>query len=167
MSKILVIIYSANGKISLTKEEWNKFDPQSVIYHREDGPALEAIGVYKRWYINGKHHREDGPAIEYADGVRIWFKDGKQHREDGPSLYNINGGSTAQWIVDGKHHREDGPAIEYAGGDKTWYINGERFFEKDFHKIIKEVDSLDPALGLTDPREWVRKRFSKKYKKTI
>jgi hypothetical protein len=49
--------------------------------HREDGPAVEHIGVAKAWYLNGVCHREDGPAIEYGDDYKRWFLNGKQYTE--------------------------------------------------------------------------------------
>ena len=78
----------------------NADEPDDLIYHREDGPAIEYVNGGKEWYLNGKLHREDGPAIEYADGNK-------------------------QWQLNGKFHREDGPAVERANGDKYWYLNDE------------------------------------------
>ena len=67
------------------------------------------------------------------------------------------------------YHREDGPAIEYSNGDKLcWFINDEEYYSKaDYNRLLEEVDSLEPILGLIDPRDWVRKRFERKYKKAI
>ena len=68
------------------------------------------------------------------------------------------------------YHREDGPAVEFSNniiGSRRWYLDDNYFNEENFSRTIMEVDSLDPALGLTDPREWVRKRFSKKLKEVV
>ena len=46
--------------------------------HREDGPAIECLNVYKVWYLNGKRPREDGPAIEYDNGFKYWYLNGKE-----------------------------------------------------------------------------------------
>jgi len=97
----------------------------------------------EEWY-NSKsndliYHREDGPAIKFYNGFKAWW-------------------------VNGNRHREDGPAVERPDGSKEWFINGEKIYEEDFNELIEEVDSLDPVLGLIDPREWVRERFKRKLK---
>ena len=43
------------------------------LYHRLDGPAIEATDGTKKWYVDGCYHRLDGPAIEYADGDKRWW----------------------------------------------------------------------------------------------
>jgi hypothetical protein len=48
-------------------------DKEMMIYHREDGPAIEYVDGSKDWYLNGKRHREGGPAIEYANGNKYWY----------------------------------------------------------------------------------------------
>jgi hypothetical protein len=76
-------------------------------------------------------HRIDGPAIEYADGTKCWY-------------------------VDDKYHRVDGPAAECADGDKEWYVDGKYYTEKQFNKLIKQVNEMSLSMKLTDPRWWVR-----------
>jgi hypothetical protein len=51
----------------------NADEDGDLIYHREDGPAIEHVDGSKEWYLNGKLHREDGPAIEYASGNKYWW----------------------------------------------------------------------------------------------
>ena len=114
--KIYVTVYTKEeGKLKLTRDQWydlHKF----LIYHKEDGPAVEHVNGDKSWYIDNKLHREDGPAREYVDGT------------------------------------------------KFWYVNDKNYSEADYNKLLEEVNSLEPILGLIDPREWVRKRFERKYK---
>ena len=100
-------------------------------------------------------HRIDGPAVEYADGDKCWYIDGKRHRIDGPAMEYVNG--DRYWFVDGKRHRIDGPAIERSDGSRTWLIDGLYYTEKNFKKLMEEVEKLSPVLRLIDPREWVRK----------
>jgi len=138
---VYVTIYTKEeGKQELTYNQWWDFDLSSLIYHREDGPAIEYSNGDKYWFINGKLHREDGPAIEYSSGDKEWY-------------------------INGKFHREDGPAIEYSNGDKfcplCWYVNDKNYSKIDYNKLLKEVDLLEPILGLIDPRDWVRKRFER------
>ena len=76
----------------------NADEDGDLVYHREDGPAIEYVNGSKEWYLNGKFHREDGPAIEWSNGSK-------------------------QWYLNGKLHREDGPACEWSGGSKSWYLN--------------------------------------------
>ena len=54
----------------------NADEDGDLIYHREDGPAIEYVNGYKEWYLNGKRHREDGPAIEYPDDDKEWYLNG-------------------------------------------------------------------------------------------
>jgi len=56
-------------------------DRKMTIRHRHDGPAFEAAGGTKVWYVDGKLHRHDGPACEYADGYKLWFVDNKHLTE--------------------------------------------------------------------------------------
>jgi hypothetical protein len=60
-------------------KEWKH--PNSGVWHREDGPAVEYSYGDKEWYINGKLHRKNGPAIEYSDGSKSWFINGIQYSE--------------------------------------------------------------------------------------
>ena len=82
------------------------------------------------------------------------------HRVDGPAYEGSDG--TKAWIISGKYHREDGPALEYFDGTKYWYLKDKYYTEKDYNNIIKEVNEMCLALLLTDPREWVRERATKK-----
>ena len=100
-------------------------------------------------------HRTDGPAIEHTDGSKSWYVDGRLHRTDGPAVI-LSNGYRAFWLH-GVRHRINGPAIEYVSGSREWYIDGEQYSEQEFETLLKEVKSLDKALRLTDPREWVRK----------
>jgi hypothetical protein len=125
------------------------------ILHRLDGPAAERIDHHKAWLINGRYHRLDGPAVEWANGTKCWYVDGKYHRIDGSAMECANGDRA--WYVDGRLHRLDGPAIEWANGDKQWYVDGEEHTEKQFNELIKEINEMNVAMKLTDPRQWVRK----------
>ena len=46
---------------------------EQIIFHREDGPAIEDEHGNKYWYINGELHREDGPAIESANRKKYYY----------------------------------------------------------------------------------------------
>lgn len=48
------------------------------IYHRLDGPAVQAANGYQAWYKDGKYHREGGPAVTYNDGTHAWWIEGKK-----------------------------------------------------------------------------------------
>jgi len=116
--------------------------PYVIIYDKERGRIClteQDWVIYFDEAVGITIHREDGPAEEWADG-------------------------TKEWYIDGKRHREDGPALEYISGANHHFIDGKGYSENGYNKLIREVDSLDPVLGLIDPREWVRKRFSKKLK---
>ena len=137
MNKIFVTIYTKEeGKISLTDEDWHY---KEYNLHREDGPAVEYDDGSSSWYLNGKIHREDGPALEYNNVYKAWY-------------------------INGNLHRLDGPASIQTDGHTQWWIDGLQYCKKDFNELIKEVDSLDPALGLIDPRRWVRDYWKKKLK---
>jgi hypothetical protein len=60
-------------------KEWKH--PNSGVWHREDGPAVEYSYGDKEWYINGKLHRESGPAIEYNNGDKYWYLNGIEYTE--------------------------------------------------------------------------------------
>lgn len=51
--------------------------PNTMILHREDGPAVEYPGGDKRFYLNGKLHNLKGPAVEYTNGYKSWYLNGK------------------------------------------------------------------------------------------
>ena len=144
MSIYITIYTKEEGKQELTYDQW--FNTCYTFrrintYHREDGPAIEQYNGDKYWFINGKLHREDGPAIEQYNGDKSWYINGKRHRE---------------------------PAIEYNEYKLCWFINDEEYYSKaDYNRLLEEVDSLEPILGLIDPRDWVRKRFERKYKYKI
>ena len=42
-------------------------------YHREDGPAYQAINGYKEWRFYGELHRLDGPAIYWKKVKKNWY----------------------------------------------------------------------------------------------
>ena len=103
----------------MDKEQYIKTDKDSARYysdeamtilHREDGPAVEVVGGYEEWRINGKLHREDGPAITKPNRWSAWY-------------------------LNGKCHREAGPAIEWRSGVEAWYLNGERMNKADMPKL--------------------------------
>ena len=52
-------------------------DPEMIIFHREDGPAVEQASGGKLWLQNSKLHRLDGPATENDDGSKQWFVNGE------------------------------------------------------------------------------------------
>ena len=137
-----VIVYTKEkGRLELTEQEYDM------------GSSIETL------------HREDGPAVEWtSDGNTHWYKDGFLHREDGPAVEEENRGYRV-WYMNGIMHREDGPALEYSSGFLHWYLDGKQYSKEGFNEIIKEIDSLDLALGLTDPREWVRNRWKKMIQK--
>jgi len=87
---------------------WKK--PGTLIFHREDGPAVEYSDGTKYWYVDGKRHREDGPAAEFRGGRKEWYVGGKRHREDGPAIVFANG--ERQWFVEGRKFTEEGHAAE-------------------------------------------------------
>lgn len=79
-----------------TSIHWDKVLPQNPstghfhvydpIFHREDYPAVIAIGGIKRWHKLGKLHRKGGRAAIRADYVMAqWFRDGNRSRINGPS----------------------------------------------------------------------------------
>ena len=61
--------------------EWYKENDNEgfLIYHREDGPAIEWHDGTKWWYQNGRRHRTDGPAIEYENGGKEYYLNGKHY----------------------------------------------------------------------------------------
>ena len=56
-------------------------NPNSGVWHREDGPGIEYVGGSKHWYLNGIRHREDNPAIEYINGDKEWWLNGIKYTE--------------------------------------------------------------------------------------
>jgi len=137
-------------KDGTTSDEWDN----SKILHRTDGPAAEWTNGDKDWYVDGKRHRIDGPAVEWTNGDKDWYVDDKRHRVGGPAVEWADG--TKWWYVDSRLHRIDGPAVEYASGDKYWYVDGEKYAERQFNNLIKEINEMNLAMKLTDPRQWVR-----------
>lgn len=97
----------------------------------------------RQWYVDGKLHRIGGPAIEKLH-IREWRNKGKLHREDGPAVESIDN-------------------LVY-GGYKYWIDGKPISNKKDFLNIMNQVDSLDPILGLIDPKEWIRNRWEQKLK---
>ena len=114
----------------------------AIVYIKGQGRQELSEKQWDDLYTKAKEpifYREDGPAVELADGNRCW-------------------------CIDNKLHREDGPATENSKGEKRWYIEDIEYTESDHKWIIKDVDELPLLLGLVDPRDWVRRRFEKKYK---
>ena len=83
--------------------EW--INPKNQRYHREDGPAVEAV-EQTAWYWNGFAHRIDGPAVVYTSGAKFWYIHGKKHRLDGPAV-ELSNGTVEYWV--------DGVNYEYVG----------------------------------------------------
>ena len=54
-------------------------DPECIILHREDGPAIEYANGTKCYIKNGLRHREDGPAVEWNDGYKEWWLNNKHY----------------------------------------------------------------------------------------
>lgn len=133
----------------------------SKILHREDGPAVEKADGTKRWYLNGLLHREGGPAIEWTDGDVWWYLNGQRHRKGGPAAEEYR---CRRWYLNDQLHREDGPAVEYTAGGRGWFLNNQEYTEQEYFNFLKEIDALEPMIGLTDSREWVRKRWKNKLK---
>ena len=52
-------------------------DPEMIILHREDGPAVEQASGGKLWLQNSRFHRVDGPATENDNGEKSWFVNGE------------------------------------------------------------------------------------------
>jgi hypothetical protein len=117
-------------------------------YYYKDGTT----SIYK--YRDKILHRIDGPARECSDGSKEWWVDGKLHKVDGPAVEFTHAGK--HWYIDGKRHRIDGPAAELASGTKMWYIDGMNYSEQDFNETIEQVNEMNLAMKLTDPRWWVR-----------
>jgi hypothetical protein len=47
-----------------------------------NGPTVHSVGIYDKWYENGKLHRLDGPAFITADGDLLWYYDGNEYSFD-------------------------------------------------------------------------------------
>jgi hypothetical protein len=65
---------------SKTDVNGNKFyfsDETMMVYHRENGPAIEFSDGSTCWYRNGLLHRENGPAVVFSMGMQSWWVDGK------------------------------------------------------------------------------------------
>jgi hypothetical protein len=155
-------------------------------HHREDGPAVQGADGTQEWWLYGKEHRSDGPAQIHPDSLKAgegeeeledlyWFVNGELHREDGPAVINFNG---EQWYRNGMLDKKEGPAVicgnYYCGwyrknqlhrldgpaeidrGKEDYYIDGVKYTKNKFDKLTKEMKQLNPALGLLDPRWWVR-----------
>lgn len=46
---------------------------ESIILHREKGPAITYPSKYKAFFQYGLRHRINGPAVEYSDGKKLYF----------------------------------------------------------------------------------------------
>jgi hypothetical protein len=74
--------------MKVEKQEFNGYyisygyyQGNKLIFHKEDGPAIEYINGNKAWYIHGKLHREDGPAREGFNGFNFWYLEGNIIKE--------------------------------------------------------------------------------------
>lgn len=124
-------------------KKYSRVSVQVKLYCK-DGTTFEG-NLYEAPHVidvSKRPHREDGPAIEWADGTRAW-------------------------ALKGFYHREDGPAVEFFDGTKEWWLKGKQYEQEEFNNILKEVDSLEPAIGLLDPREWVRNRWKRRIEKDL
>ena len=63
------------------KAYYTKDHNDDLIFHREDGPAVELANGTKQWHINGKLHRLDGPAMVTYFGRNEWHIDGVKYTE--------------------------------------------------------------------------------------
>jgi len=57
-------------------QEWrlyagNEWDLTEYIWEHRDGSRF--------WYKDGMYHREDGPAIDHVGGYRVWYLNGKRY----------------------------------------------------------------------------------------
>ena len=109
-------------------------DKYVTVYTKEKGKQEL---TYKEWSVSeyrvkDYHSEEDKPAIEYVSGYKAWYRNGKRHR------------------VNGKI------ATMRADGLGYYWIDDKCYTYEDYKTIIDEVNSMHPALRLTDPREWVR-----------
>jgi len=68
------------------------YDSTNRKLHRDDGPAVETVGVVKYWYQNGELSRIGGAAIIWEDGVMEWYLNGNRHRDDGPAVVYLDNG---------------------------------------------------------------------------
>jgi hypothetical protein len=118
------------------------------VYYYKDGTTSKSYDWTKVL------HRIDGPAVEYTNGNRIWYIDGKRHKTDGPAMVFADG--SREWYVNGEPHRVDGPAMEHASGHKSWCIDGTFLTSREFNELIKQINKMNVAMKLTDPRWWVR-----------
>jgi len=75
----------------------------TLIYHREDGPAIEWSSGRKEWYKHGELHREDGPAVILSRGSLYWYKHGMIHRVDGPAIIGRYG--AISWYLEDQFFR--------------------------------------------------------------
>lgn len=107
--KVIVTKSKSIYQDEIYHEYWYK--PNSLILHRENGPAYIRSDGRKEWWQDGKWHRIGGPAIEYSNGEKHWYQNGQLHREDGP-------------------------AIEWADGYKRWYLFGTEVHEQDVKDYV-------------------------------
>lgn len=62
------------------------YKENSILLHREGGPAAEYASGTKAWYQNGNLHREDGPAIVYPNGKKHYYLNNKLIDSEGEFL---------------------------------------------------------------------------------
>jgi hypothetical protein len=68
-------------------------DTEYTVYEYEDE---------KHWRLNDLFHRENGPAIEANDGYKVWYKHGFIHRTDGPAIIYSSG--IEEYWLNGIHY---------------------------------------------------------------
>lgn len=84
-------------------------------------------------------HNEEGPAVIYTSGTKVWCKEGKITPPDESSYSVIDNNGTKMWLHDTILHRIDGPAIEYDNGDKVYYYKGVEYEDKrSYRKAIRK-----------------------------
>jgi hypothetical protein len=61
------------------KKTENKYN---IIFHNENGPAIEWPDGSECWYKDNLLHNENGPAVKYADGSEEYWLNGKQYTKE-------------------------------------------------------------------------------------
>ena len=150
-TKVLTKEFNNHSTCTVDSDGTKRWRNKEGLYHRINGPAVEANNGAKIWFLHGQLHRTDGSAEECSNGTKQWFLNDKLHREDGPAIEWVN--RDKSWYIEGKKlteeefnnrstctvnsngdkewrnkegklHRVDGPAIEHVNGSKYWYLNG-------------------------------------------
>ena len=106
----------------------------------------------KFWYKNGELHRDnDLPSVVLSDERKEWHQNGLLHRENGPAIIYKN------LYIDHLKYRDDDSYV-IIGDCEEYYLEGKEFTKEEYHKILKETDSLPLEIRLTHEKKWVRER---------